>query len=150
VLHDRWSSCAEEPSVRFDEESGREPLTLRLLDATFEPVEVVLCQEVPATAGDVELVVLEKRARDITSLTSALRAPDEPPADPDQGNDELLAQCDLARVEVPWLAVIRADGRWVRPGLPRDSCGAISAAVVDRIRGIVPNSTVTVRPSASR
>jgi hypothetical protein len=51
---------------------------------------------------------------------------------------------------VPWLAVIRADGRWVRPGLPRDSCGAISAAVVDRIRGIVPNSTVTVRPSASR
>ncbi|MEU4692317.1 hypothetical protein [Actinoplanes sp. NPDC023714] len=127
-VHDRWTSCAEEPSVTYDDEAVPEETTLPLLDAAFQPVAAVVCDR-----GLDPSAVTETRSDDVTALTAALRAPDQPPPVPD---GDTVYGCTAAIIHVPWLAVLDARGRWVHPGLPRDFCGGVTGDVVKAIRAL--------------
>ncbi|GAA1629893.1 hypothetical protein [Actinoplanes couchii] len=150
-VHAAWSSCAEEPSVRFGDEAGAELLTLPLLDSAYQASAVVFCRQRPAEdgkpAGDggggLRLVVREERTGYVTALVRAMRTPDETAAGtPGLAGGAVPAQCDLVKVDVPWIAVVGADGGWVHPGLPRDTCGSVPHAVMAEIRGALLHSTV--------
>ncbi|MEE6263873.1 hypothetical protein [Plantactinospora sonchi] len=95
---------------------ARDALTLPRLPENFVATTAVLCLQGPRTRPDrgEDLVHFEKRAENVDELVTALRLPDEPrTGDP----------CPLNLVLVPWFAVLDAEGRWTRPGVPRNACG---------------------------
>jgi hypothetical protein len=55
----------------------------------------------------------EQRATDIEALVEALRLPDEKPTD---------GACTTEMVNLPWIALLDASGRWIHPGTPADAC----------------------------
>jgi hypothetical protein len=116
-VHDRWKSCdtAAPPSVDDWFTAGQDALGLPRLDDGFQPVAAIVCRvemrEVPGTG--MVTVAEEVRADDLTALLPTLRLPDEP-ATAEACTEELPL--------VPWLALVDRDGRWIRPGVPIDSC----------------------------
>ncbi|MFC4066492.1 hypothetical protein [Actinoplanes subglobosus] len=118
VVQDRWESCEVASPVADDNwhKASQEGLTLPLLGDEFQPVSAVVCRTGvhKRSAGGTEMIAEEVRADDLTALLAALRLPDEA-AITDQ-----VCTADLPGV--PWVALLDREGRWVRPGIPVDSC----------------------------
>lgn len=111
-VHTRWESC---PPAGDPNESTLEAYGLPVLDDAFQPVAAVVCRvELRERAGGgTETIAEELRAEDVGALVTALRLPDE----------AVTAQaCTEEFHLVPWLALLDREGRWVRPGVPTDSC----------------------------
>ncbi|GAA0581461.1 hypothetical protein GCM10010172_78050 [Paractinoplanes ferrugineus] len=121
-----------------------EPFGLAKLDDSFAPVSAVLCRSTPVRrpAGGEDMVAAEDRATDITSLVKALRLPDERRTD---------GACTADLVLAPWLALVDASGRWIRPGVPVNSCGkprpefrdALAELRTQRVSGRTLSTTLT-------
>jgi hypothetical protein len=116
-VHDRWESCDTAAPVKADQwfGNGQDGLTLPRLDDTFQPVAALICRsgfnERPG--GGTEMTAEEARADDLSVLLPTLRLPDEPAT---------AEACTADLPAVPWLALVDRDGRWIRPGIPIDSC----------------------------
>ncbi|WP_155391271.1 hypothetical protein [Catellatospora paridis] len=115
---DRWTSCAVK-DAQWAEARNRPTASppappLRLGD-DIAPVSVVICDELTQQRSDggTDRVGRERRTDDVAALVAALRLPDEP---------RTTGGCFLMEVVPPWLAVIDADGRWMQPAVPVDSC----------------------------
>ncbi|MDG9677987.1 hypothetical protein [Micromonospora sp. DH14] len=115
----RWTSCLEaapEMIARGFRVPTSEAAALPRLGDDFIPTAVVVCGvERPPVRS--EWLLTERRSDDVAAvatLVAALRRPDAPqhPGFP----------CRAILQEAPWLALIDADGRWMRPGIPLDSC----------------------------
>ncbi|GIF39506.1 hypothetical protein [Actinoplanes xinjiangensis] len=116
-VHERWESCDAAAPAKTNEwyDNAQDALGLPRLDGTFQPVAALICrngiQERPG--GGTEMTAEEARADDLSALLPALLLPDE----------AATAQaCTADLPGVPWLALVDRDGRWVRPGIPIDSC----------------------------
>jgi hypothetical protein len=119
AVSSQWRSCDEAaPPEKVVPDSGGDAFALPRLDGAggFVPVAAVICAVVPEKRADggTDLVAIEERATDIAALVEALRLPDERSTD---------GVCDLSLVSPPWLALVDAGGRWIRPGVPFDACG---------------------------
>ena len=107
-------------------EAGQRPpadaADLPRLDDNFTAVAAVVCgadnQNQPN--GSEYLIGTEDRAGDVAELVAALRLPDEP---------NTRGMCTADNPTVPWFVLIDAQGRWVRPGVPRDQCSKQRAEV---------------------
>ncbi|GAA2608952.1 hypothetical protein [Paractinoplanes durhamensis] len=116
VVQARWESCAADgPRDTAGLGGSTDALTLLRLDDSFAPVAAVICRTAPfkRPGGGEDLTAEEVRAGDVTALLPTLRLPDEEPT---------AGACTADLVLVPWLVLLDADGRWIRPGVPVDSC----------------------------
>lgn len=134
-IHPRWRACPDESAASDVSHFSTLP---RLAD-TFRPVAAVRCGGGPQRRpdGGMDAVAFEDRADDVAALLAALRLPDEPPLHQPSGNDgspELV--CTLNAVAAPWLALLDAQGRWVRPGIPHDACGKPRAEVTTAVENL--------------
>lgn len=127
VVHPSWTSCAAEAPKRSYVGADRPPP--QRLGNNFTATAVVVCGEesVRRPDGRDDLVATESRAGDVAALVAALRLPDVPPTK-DACSAEMLA--------VPWFALLDAQARWVRPGLPADACGKIRIEVRDALAAL--------------
>ncbi|MEV0809607.1 hypothetical protein [Micromonospora sp. NPDC050200] len=117
AIHLSWESCAAATSgMEVDLSGSQEALSLPYLDEGFQPVAAVVCRVEPQQrpAGGSDLVAVEEWADDVAPLVVALRLPDETSTED---------ACTLELPFVPWLALLDAQGRWVRPGVATDGCG---------------------------
>ena len=115
TVHSHWESCAAATAAEDVDLGAQEALSLPRLDEGFQPVAAVVCRVGPQQrpSGGSDLVAVEERAHDVAALVVALRLPDEKPTE---------GACTLELPAVPWLALLNAQGRWVRPGVPVDAC----------------------------
>jgi hypothetical protein len=136
-----WAGCpaATAPGKAELLKAG-EALSLPPLGADFLPVAAVLCgtetQQRPGGGSDV--VRAERRAHDVTALVTALRLPDEPRA----------GVCTAEMPFVPWVVLLDATGRWVRPGIPVNACGKPRPEVLDAYRNL--HTEVVATQAAAR
>ena len=95
---------------------------LARLDGSFAPVAAVVCDRRAQRRADggEDMVATESRADDIADLVAALRLPDEAPT---------TEACTMDLPTVPFFVLLDAQGRWVRPGTPLDSCRKIRIEV---------------------
>jgi hypothetical protein len=117
TVHPYWESCAAATgSNDIHPDGAQDALSLPRLDDRFQPAAAVVCRSGPQRrpSGGSDLVALEERAEEVAALVAALRLPDEKPTD---------GACTMELQFVPWLALLDAQGRWVRPGVPVDGCG---------------------------
>lgn len=131
----RWTSCdADVPALAAV--PGVDALALPRLAADFSPTAVVVCDRRPQSRSDggQDLVAAESRSDDVAALVSALRLPDQPPA---------TGACTMDLPIAPWFALLDAQGRWVRPGIPKDACGKIRSEVRQAIAGLSLTQTAT-------
>ncbi|MGW3805808.1 hypothetical protein [Micromonospora sp. NPDC005113] len=140
----RWTSCADaapEMATPGFSITAEDVAVLPRLDGDFTPTAVVICgHETQRRAdGGEDMVATERRADDVAALVTALRLPDEP--SPNRGG--CLMMLSLA----PWLAVVDADGRWMRPGIPIDLCRNLRTEVREALDAL-PLTTVATRPVA--
>ncbi|MEV4282432.1 hypothetical protein [Actinoplanes xinjiangensis] len=157
-IHPQWRSCAVEPSMQPTDEGTGTVLLPHLVD-TFLPVAAVMCGEQTQRRpdGGTDLIAVEDRADEVTALLAALRLPDAlppplpdapdpsssdmpwpspsdvpPPPLPGPGDDTQL--CTAEGHIAPRMVLLDGRGRWVRPGLPRDSCGKPLAEATTAMR----------------
>ncbi len=143
VIGAAWTSCAEE----VDEQSrmgGAEPLSLPRLPPGFEPVTVIVCavdRQVRSDGGE-DQVLVERHGTDVAALTAALRLPDEPLTD---------GACTMDLPGVPWFAVVDGQGRWLRPGVARDTCGKLRIEVREAVgkAALTVKATTVLRETVS-
>jgi hypothetical protein len=76
--------------------------------------------------GGEDLVATEGRTDDIAALLAAVRLPDEPRS----------GICTMELPIISWFALLDSEGRWVRPGVPADSCGKIRIEVRDALKAL--------------
>jgi hypothetical protein len=119
VINPSWESCdAALPPPPSEGLSfpGGDALGLPRLDDSFQPVAAVVCRrgELHRSGGGTDETAVEARADDIAGLLPALKLPDEKPTD---------GACTADLVLPPWLVLLDAQGRWIRPGVPFDLCG---------------------------
>lgn len=113
----RWTSCAAEapdpPGT-----GGVDALALPRLGDGFTPTAGIVCrEEVQRRAdGGADRVATESRADEVAALVALLRLPGEPPTD---------GPCTADLRTVPWFVLLDDQGRWIRPGVPKDSCGQV-------------------------
>ncbi|RAO44470.1 hypothetical protein [Micromonospora saelicesensis] len=141
----RWTSCVEaapEMVTRGFRVPTSEAAALPRLGDDFIPTAVVVC-EVESPPVRSEWLLTERRSDDATALAAlvaALRLPDAP--------ENPGFACRAILQEAPWLALVDADGRWMRPGIPLASC---HDNLPDKFRaalGALPLTTVATRPVA--
>lgn len=139
----RWTSCADaapEMTTAGQRIVAGDAAALPRLDGDFTPVAAVICeletQQRPD--GGQDGVATERRADKVDALVTALRLPDEPRTE---------GPCTTEAVVFPWLALVDADGRWVRPDLPVDRCGKPRPEVREAL-GALPLTTVATRKVA--
>jgi hypothetical protein len=142
-IHLRWRSCAGEPSMDRTVEPRSGFALLSHLD-TFRPVAAVSCAEEQQRRpdGGLDGVAVEDRADEVAALSAALRLPDqfyEPgPSEQSVAVEEAPGHmCTLDGYAEPRLVLLDAQGRWVRPGIPRNDCGKPRAevdAAMDKLR----------------
>jgi hypothetical protein len=136
-IHPRWRSCAGEPSMRPQDE-GNDAVSLLRYAGTFRPVAAVMCREDTRRRpdGGTDAIAVEDRADDVAALLAALRLPDAPPSpEPSAGSPAMI--CTADGYLPPRLVLLDGQGRWVRPGIPRDGCGkplAEASAAMDTLR----------------
>lgn len=138
---DRWTSCAVKD---VEQETARKPFTaspptpLPRLGDDFVPVSVIICDELPQQRSDggTDLVARERHGDAEAALVAALRLPDEP---------RTSDWCTLDLVVPAWLAVVDAEGRWMRPAAPVDSCGKPRAEYSEALQA-TSLTTVSTRP----
>ncbi|WP_030487012.1 hypothetical protein [Micromonospora chokoriensis] len=128
AIRSRWVSCAVNAPIGDD---GRPPnaLTLPRLGTEFAVAYAVHCQREPKRRADggEDLVLTEGRATDVTALLAALRLPND------------TTPVEACTLEMPWepnLLLFGAQGQWIRPGLPVDTCGKPLAAVQEAVRAL--------------
>ncbi|MFE0526596.1 hypothetical protein ACFW0V_03250 [Micromonospora parva] len=141
----RWTSCLEaapEMVARGFRVPTSEAAALPRLGDDFIPTAVVVCGvERPPVRS--EWLLTERRSDDATALAAlvaALRRPDAP--------DNPGFACRAVLQEAPWLALVDADGRWMRPGIPLDSCHDILPDDFGAALDALPLTTVATRPVA--
>jgi hypothetical protein len=125
-----WISCAAAGADSSGPASGGSDLAAQPpLDDSFEPVAAVVCHSAPLRRADggEDLTASESRADDVTALVAALRLPDEPLSG---------GACTLELYLPPFFALLDAQGRWVRPGVPHDSCGKVRSEVREALGGL--------------
>jgi hypothetical protein len=138
-IHSRWKSCFSQLSAQRDI-AVPDALTLPSLDDAFRPVAAIVCGAGPRSRpdGGSDAVIFEDHVGGLTVLVAAVRLPDEPPLPEPSAEDELPVMCHLGDVGVPWLVLLDAQGRWVRPGIPRSACDGprheVTAALGDQHR----------------
>jgi hypothetical protein len=142
-IHLRWRSCAGEPSMDRTVEPRSGFALLSHLD-TFHPVAAVSCAEEQQRRpdGGLDGVAVEDRADEVAALSAALRLPDEfyepGPSEQSVAVEEAPGHlCTLDGYVEPRLVLLDAQGRWVRPGIPRNDCGKPRAevdAAMDKLR----------------
>ena len=120
-VHASWPGC---PS-----EAGPGNAELPRLNDGFTPVAVVVCGfgMVEQRAGGEDFVASERRSESVAALVAALRLPDEPRA---------KGPCPAIGLQTPWLALLDAQGRWVRPGVPMSACGQPRPEVLAAVRDL--------------
>ncbi|MER7444525.1 hypothetical protein [Micromonospora avicenniae] len=139
----RWTSCADvvpEMTTAGPRIGAGDAVALPRLDGDFTPVAAVICelktQQRPD--GGQDGVATERRADEVDALVTALRLPDEPRTD---------GHCTLEGVVLPWLVLVDADGRWVRPDVPVDRCRKPRREVREALDAL-PLTTVATRKVA--
>lgn len=145
VVNPAWQSCAA-----ADAANGGGATGLPRLAAGFMPVAAVLCRTVEQRrpGGGTDQLAAEDRATDVTALATALRLPD---------GGRTGGGCSTDLVGTPWLALIDAQGRWVRPGVPIDGCHhprrevltAIGALRTTRVSAHFRTTTISDAAAAS-
>ena len=117
--------------MKVPPESTADAFALPRLDAAdgFVAVAAVICAvgSEERADGGTDMVAIEERGTDIAALVDALRLPDALSTD---------GMCDLSLVLPPWLALVDAGGRWVRPGVPFDTCGKPRIEVRDAVESL--------------
>jgi hypothetical protein len=138
-IHPRWRSCAGESSMRPQDE-GNDTVPLLRFAGTFHPVAAVRCREDTQRRpdGGTDAIAVEDRADDVAALLAALRLPDAPPPSPEPsaGDESPGTICTADGYIPPRLVLLDDQGRWVRPGIPRDVCGkplAEATAAMDKL-----------------
>lgn len=121
AVHQLWTSCAVEVPTPKSED-GVDAVGLPRLDGSFTPIAAVVCatQHERRADGGEDLLQVESRADDIAALVAALRLPDQPPTQ---------NPCTTDLPLVAWFALLDGAGRWIRPGVPTDSCGKVRIEV---------------------
>jgi hypothetical protein len=117
-----WTSCADIASAPDGPAGAGDPSSpdgsagLPRLGEAFTAVAAVTCLTGPAdvAGGGTDLVATEQRAEQVDALVTALRLPDEP---------HTADFCTADGIVLPWLVLLDAQERWVRPGIPMDECG---------------------------
>lgn len=148
---DRWVSCAEQ-APKPPPNTELKALSLPRLSDDFAPVSVVICRQEDKRHedGGRSIVGSEYHGTDIAALVAALRLPDLP--------RQTNLMCTADRWSYPWLALLDADGHFVRPGPPRSSCGrprtevdvAIEALKLTRVDSRVYDAHDAQGPAAAR
>ncbi|MFG3715232.1 hypothetical protein [Micromonospora sp. NPDC047730] len=120
--------------------TARDAAALPRLGGDLTPAAVVICGHEPQRRvdGGEDMVATERRSDDVAALVAALRLPDEPRTD---------GPCTSEMPSAPWLAVVDADGRWMRPGIPLDPCRKLRAEVRTALDAL-PLTTVATRAVA--
>jgi hypothetical protein len=130
-VHPSWASCSAEvgPSAMPDVAAGNDSLALPRLDDGFPAVAAIVCAQKAERRpdGGEDLVAIESRADDVAAILTALRLPDEPATD---------GPCTADLVIAPWLVLLDGQGRWVRPGVPVDTCGKPRIEVRTAVEGL--------------
>ncbi|RAO43633.1 hypothetical protein GAR06_04769 [Micromonospora saelicesensis] len=140
----QWTSCVEaapEMVTRGFAVPTEEAAALPRLGDDFVPAAAVICGLEPPVGKDV--MVTERRSDDVAALaalTAVLRLPDAPT------NPDLACRADLQMA--PWLALVDAEGRWIRPGIPLASCHNHLPDAVSEALDALPLTTVATRPLA--
>jgi hypothetical protein len=113
-IEPKWESCAVAAPTQ-DLAGPSDTAGLPHLDDSFAPVSAVICRSLPVKrpGGGEDMAAVEDRAGDVTALVTALRLPDKERTD---------NPCTADAVILPFVALIDADGRWVRAGVPIDEC----------------------------
>ncbi|MEU5950285.1 hypothetical protein ABZ793_32735 [Micromonospora sp. NPDC047465] len=128
TIRSAWTSCTVDAPVADD---GRPPdaLALPRLGTDFTVAAAIHCQLEPKRRADrgEDLVLTEGRATDVTALLAALRLPDD---------TTTVEACTLEMPWVPNLLLLDAQGRWIRPGLPTDSCRKPRPEVSEAVRAL--------------
>lgn len=126
VVHPSWTGCDDNaPESRY----GADATALPRVGRDFAPTAAIVCAGGPQSGpdGGTDMVVTEGRAEDIAALLTALRLPDLPRTN---------GACTMDLPVVPWFALVDADGRWIRPGLPTDGCSKIRIEVRNAVRDL--------------
>jgi hypothetical protein len=143
-VHPSWTNC--ESHADTQPFGSAETLGLPRLGSDFAAVAAVVCDSAPQEHpdGSSDLVATESRAENITDLLTALRLPDK--ARP------LALACTDDLPIIPWLGLLDASGRWIRPGAPMDECGKIRVEVRDAVRALTLTvvSSRTIREIVSK
>ncbi|MEV4210138.1 hypothetical protein [Micromonospora sp. NPDC049662] len=128
TVHSGWTSCTVDAPIGSD---GRPPnaFTLPRLGTDFAVASAVHCQLGPKRRADggEDLVLTEGRATDLAALLAALRLPDD------------TTTIEVCTADMPWepnLLLFDAQGQWIRPGLPMDTCGRPLAEVTEAVRAL--------------
>ncbi|MET8092377.1 hypothetical protein [Micromonospora sp. NPDC005220] len=140
----RWTSCVEaapEMVTRGFAVATEEAAALPRLGDDFVPAAAVICGLQPPVGKDV--MVTERRSDDVAALTAlaaVLRLPDAPtdPGVPCRANLQMA----------PWLALVDAKGRWIRPAIPLASCHNHLPDAVSEALHALPLTTVATHPLA--
>jgi hypothetical protein len=114
----RWESCQREQPQSAGVDAGDLP---RLTD-DFAAVAAVVCgaDSRRRPDGSEHLIGTQDRSAEVAALVAALRLPDEP---------RTRQPCADDNPTVAFFVLLDAEGRWVRPGVPRDACGKQRAEV---------------------
>jgi hypothetical protein len=124
------------------QDEGNDAVSLLRLAGTFHPVTAVMCREDMQRRpdGGTDAIAVEERADDVAALLAALRLPDAPPPSPEPSAGDESPEPDLIcsadAYLPPRLVLLDGRGRWVRPGIPRDTCGkplAEATAALDKL-----------------
>lgn len=133
----RWKGCPPPPEPALGLVDGSDALKLPKLDDTFQPVSARVCTigSQKRANGGYNRVAIEQSVTDLSTLLPALRLPDAEPYD---------GGCTLEGHHVPWLVLLDAQGRYVRPGIPVTICGKPHPQFEATVRKL-HSTTVTTR-----
>ncbi|MET8264924.1 hypothetical protein ACWD8I_25330 [Micromonospora arida] len=138
----QWTSCVEaapEMVRRGFTVPTEEAAALPRLGDDFIPAAAVICGLEQPVGEDV--MVTEQRSDDgaaLAALVAALRLPDAPE------NPDFPCRANLEGA--PWLALVDAEGRWIRPGIPLASCRNHLPDGFRTALWALPLTTVATRP----
>ena len=112
-----WPGC-QAVGAFTDPGGGVPPAPWGSVPNGFVPQRAVLCQTTtrddPAgSSAGTRTVRLERTATDLAPLLTYLARPDEPPVD---------GACSADAWLPPWLFLVDAQGRYLRPAIPVDGC----------------------------
>lgn len=130
-LPQRWVSCAEQ-APKPPPASVLDAMTRPRLPDDFMPVSVVICrgEGTRRPDGSRSIVGNEYRGTDVAALVAALRLPD---ITRKPGSN---VACALDMYSYPWMALLDADGSWVRLAPPSSACGKPRTEVGEAIRAL--------------
>ncbi|MBG6068685.1 hypothetical protein [Micromonospora ureilytica] len=136
----QWTSCVEaapEMVKRGFNVRTEEAAALPRLGDGFIPAEAVICRLVQRANVGEDVLVTEQRSYDaaaLAALAAVLRLPDAPQ------NPNPLCRANLQMA--PWLALVDAEGRWTRPGIPLATCHNHLPDAVSEALHALPLTTV--------